>query len=127
MMKVSKEDALLEINEATNNMAKTGESEDFINRMRDSINELDEVYKQEFDGSGNIEITKQIIGRKGYYLRLTTDKTGVFFIWHNHIKKTYTIWSPNEEALDKAVGVIKHRIYIITQRAAAAHHATTYI
>ena len=116
MMKVSKEAALLEINSVTDNMAKTGESEEFIKKLVDSINELEEVYKQELQGSGDTDITKQVIGRKGYYLRLTTEKTGVFFIWHNHANKTYTFWSPTEEALGRAIGVIKHRIYITTQR-----------
>ena len=116
MMTVSKADALLEINTVTDNMAKTGESEEFINKLVVSINELDEVFKQELRGSDNVDITKQVIGRKGHYLRLTTDKTGVFFIWHNHTNKKYTIWSPTEEALGRAIGVLKHRIYITTQR-----------
>jgi len=116
MMKVSKEDALMEINTVTDNMVKTGESVEFINKLVESINELDEVYKQEIQGSDDVDITKQVIGRKGHYLRLTTEKTGVFFIWHNHTKKTYTFWSPTEEALGRAIGVIKHRIHITGQR-----------
>ena len=115
-MKVSKEQALLEINTVTDNMIKTGESEEFIKKLFSSINDLEEVYKHEFKGSDNIDITKQVIGRKGHYLRLTTEKTGVFFIWHNHSQKSYTIWSPTEESLEKATGVLKHRIYITTQR-----------
>ena len=116
MMKVSKNTALLEINAVTDNMIKTGESEEFINKLLDSINKLEDVYRQDIQGSENVDIAKQVIGRKGHYLRLTTEKTGVFLIWHNHTNKTYTIWSPTKEALECAIGVIKHRIYITTQR-----------
>ena len=115
-MKISKEQALLAINAVTSNMEKSGESEEFISNLTASINKLDEVHTQEIQSSLDIDITKQVIGRKGHYLRLTTEKTGVFFIWHNHAKKTYTFWSPTEEALGRAIGVIKHRIYITTQR-----------
>jgi len=116
MMKITKDAALVEINNVTDNMTKTGESEEFIKNLYDYINKSEEVYKQELPGSEIIDITKQVIGRKGHYLRITTEKTGVFLIWHNHKNKTYTIWSPTEEALQSAIGVINHRIYITTQR-----------
>jgi hypothetical protein len=116
MMNLSSESALTEINNITKNITSSGEDEEFLNKLVESIKESPEVFRQNIKGSDNIDVTKQVIGRKGYYLRLTTEKTGVFFIWHNHEDKTYTIWSPNKEALERAIGVINHRIKITTYR-----------
>ena len=115
-MKASKMSYLDELNEIMTVMVEKGDNLDFVNSLKKRLETSTNIFKTEIKSSEDIDITKQVIGRKGYYLYLTTEKTGVYLIWHNHSKKTYSIWSPSEEAMNKAVGVINHRIYITRNR-----------
>lgn len=54
-------------------------------------------------------LAKQIIGKDGYYLKLTTTKTGVDFIWHNRVKQEFQFWGLNLCCI-RAMKEISYRI-----------------
>ena len=54
-------------------------------------------------------LTKQIIGRDGYYFKLTTNNTGVDFIWHDRKENHFLFWGP-KACVVQAMKIIQSRI-----------------
>jgi len=54
-------------------------------------------------------LIKQVIGIEGYYLKLTTAKTGVDFIWHDHESNEFHFWGEHSCCI-KAMNEIRYRI-----------------
>jgi hypothetical protein len=54
-------------------------------------------------------LTKQIIGRDGYYFKLTTNNTGVDFIWHDRKENHFLFWGP-KACVVRAMKIIQSRI-----------------
>ena len=55
------------------------------------------------------DLIKQVIGIEGYYLKLTTTKTGVDFIWHNRESNEFHFWGEHSCCI-KAMNEIRYRI-----------------
>ena len=74
-----------------------------------------DVYSREFSSFGSIlappsiPIIKQIIGIDGYYLKLTTQKHGVDFIWHDRTKNEFQFWGEYQRCI-RAMNEIRYRI-----------------
>ena len=58
------------------------------------------------------DIIRQVIGREGCYFKQITQKTGVYYIWHQREKGFIEIWGP-EENLQKAIKQIHNRLYFV--------------
>jgi len=117
-MEISNAQCLNEIREYTNDFEKIGQNDDgkFIDSLKVKLVELDGVvYKGTIDASDNVVITKKVIGRGGYYFRLTTEKTDVYFIWHDRSLNKFIFWG-EEYNVKQAMGVLNYRIKIVTQR-----------
>ena len=55
------------------------------------------------------DLTKQIIGISGYYLKLTTQNCGVDFIWHNRERNEFQFWGGYNCCVN-AMNAIRYRI-----------------
>lgn len=56
-----------------------------------------------------VESVKRIIGINGYYLKLTTQNTGVNFIWHDRERNQFQFWGDYNNCI-KAMHEILYRI-----------------
>ena len=57
------------------------------------------------------EIVKQVIGAKGYFFKMTTVVSGVYFIWHDTETNTFLFWGPSTFKVVKAMNSIRWRIF----------------
>ena len=80
--------------------------------------DLDEfLYKQKPVVFGYIpapphaEITRQVIGLKGYFFKMTTSCCGVYFIWHDTVNNVFLFWGPSKFKVVKAMNSIRWRIF----------------
>ena len=58
----------------------------------------------------NEEITRKVIGVKGYFFKMTTTCCGVYFIWHDRDSNTFLFWGPSVFKTVKAMNSIRWRI-----------------
>ena len=64
----------------------------------------------EIDSPQNIAVLKQVIGKEGCYFKMTTENTGIAYIWHNTDSQKIEFWGLEPESRRKAVGIINDRI-----------------
>ena len=57
----------------------------------------------------SVDMVKQIIGIDGYYLKLTTQKSGVNFIWHDRDRNEFQFWGDYQNCI-RAMNEIRYRI-----------------
>jgi len=57
----------------------------------------------------SVDMVKQIIGIDGYYLKLTTQKSGVNFIWHDRDRNEFQFWGEYQSCI-RAMNAIRYRI-----------------
>ena len=57
----------------------------------------------------NADICKQVIGKDGYYFKLTTNNTDVDFIWHDREKNNFLFWGERTNVI-QAMKIIRSRI-----------------
>jgi len=57
------------------------------------------------------EITKRVIGKNGYYFKITTTLSEVGFIWHNRDTNKFLFWGPSPYNVVKAMNAIRWRIH----------------
>jgi len=55
-------------------------------------------------------ITKQVIGLKGYFFKMTTACSGIYFIWHDRAANVFLFWGPSIFKVSKAMNSIRWRI-----------------
>jgi hypothetical protein len=55
-------------------------------------------------------VVQKVIGQKGYYLKKTTENSGVHFIWYEPSLNNFLFWAPNRFTIVKAMKAIRHRI-----------------
>ena len=58
----------------------------------------------------NEEITRKVIGSKGYFFKMTTTCCGVYFIWHDRDSNSFLFWGPSTFKTVKAMNSIRWRI-----------------
>lgn len=59
------------------------------------------------------EITRRVIGKNGYYFKMTTTLSEVGFIWHNRVTNKFLFWGPSSYKVVKAMNAIRWRIHKI--------------
>lgn len=57
------------------------------------------------------QIVKQVIGTKGYFFKMTTVTSGVYFIWHDTAANTFLFWGASTFKVVKAMNSIRWRIF----------------
>jgi hypothetical protein len=55
-------------------------------------------------------ITKQVIGYKGHFFKMTTTLCGVYFIWHDAEANMFCFWGASKFSVVKAMNSIRWRI-----------------
>lgn len=88
---------------------------DFVEQLLESVNNNPVAWKLTVDAHNDPAITKQVIGTQGHYLRLTTDNTKCYFIWHNRMTNMFNFWGGHDE-VKLAAGIISSRIRKIVFR-----------
>lgn len=56
------------------------------------------------------EVIQRVIGKNGYYFKLTTQKCGVDFIWHDREHDMFLVWGSSNYKVVKALNCINYRI-----------------
>ena len=64
----------------------------------------------------SLNITKQVIGKNGHWLKVTTTNCGVDFIWHDKEKNMFMFWGENNACVSRAMNIIRSRIVNIYWR-----------
>jgi hypothetical protein len=57
------------------------------------------------------DITRRVIGKDGYYFKMTTTLSEVGFIWHNRLTNKFLFWGPSTFNVVKAMNAIRLRIH----------------
>jgi len=57
------------------------------------------------------EITRRVIGKDGYYFKMTTTLSEVNFIWHNRVNNTFLFWGTTNFKVVSAMNAIRWRIH----------------
>ena len=57
------------------------------------------------------DITRRVIGKDGYYFKMTTTLSEVGFIWHNRDTNKFLFWGPSPYKVVKAMNAIRWRIH----------------
>ena len=116
-MEITNEECLDQIRTVTGNFdERVNMDATFIDNLKLKLSEEGNAFRAETTAPTDDDITKQVIGRAGYYFHLTTEKTGAFFIWHDRVSKKFIFWGPDEYHTNHALGQIKYRIKIVTHR-----------
>jgi len=63
----------------------------------------------------DVDMVKQIIGKDGYYFKLTTTNTGVDFIWHDRVENHFLFWG-EKQCVIQAMKIIQSRINLVGTR-----------
>jgi len=115
-MKITNSECLEQIREYTGNFGPTVNMDKaFIDALKVKLSEDGSVFRTELNAPEDSVITRKVIGRGGYYFHLTTQNSGVFFIWHDRLTSKFIIWGPEYNA-KQARGILSYRIKIVTQR-----------
>ena len=61
-------------------------------------------------------ISKQVIGEKGYFFKMTTTVCGVYFIWHDIVNNMFLFWGSSKFKVVKAMNSIRWRIAKIIEQ-----------
>ena len=56
-------------------------------------------------------ITRRVIGKNGYYFKMTTTLTEVNFIWHNRVRNVFLFWGSSSFKVINAMNRIRWRIH----------------
>lgn len=70
-------------------------------------------------------ILKQVIGTDGYFLKFTTTKHEVDFIWYDEYSREFLFWGSNKRAVVKAMGAISWRVNKVNAQAQSATATAT--
>lgn len=99
-----------EIKERTNNFTinNTEYKQWLINQLKDRNSE----YMYGFlNDSPSLDVNKQVVGKDGCYLMMTTQNYNCLFIWHNRTTHQFEFWSDNRTSLVHAMNTIRTRLH----------------
>ena len=114
LQKVNPYAALKHISELTlgSPMIDTGFMLNLYNNLLDRYGVKDTVFGFMPAPDSNY-ITRQVIGKDGYFFKLTTTKCEADFIWHDSNNKMFLFWGSNNFRVVKAMNAIRWRIHKI--------------
>ena len=69
----------------------------------------------------NAAITRQVIGVKGHFFKMTTAYCGIYFIWHDKTTNAFLFWGPSTFKTVKAMNSIYWRIVKYCEMAEEEH------
>ena len=120
------ETALNEINTYTNDFDPVYKiSQEFKDTLTSNINERDTTLRGFLNVPQDPNIIRQVIGKGGCYFHMTTQNTGIDFIWHDRSANKFYFWG-TKFPLIRAMNIIHKRLEIVSQRMAMAAPSSTH-
>ena len=111
--------ALIDIRKFTGNFARL-KDEDFkaqfdenINRHFGAVNKpviIGYIPAPPKNNDKNIDVVKKVIGANGYWLKKTTENSGVHMIWYDMDLNNFLFWAPNRFTISRAMKAIRWRL-----------------
>ena len=111
--------ALIDIRKFTGNFARL-KDQDFKAQFDENINRhFGAVNKPVIIGyipappqtnNKNIDVVKKVIGANGYWLKKTTENSGVHMIWYDMELNNFLFWAPNRFTISRAMKAIRWRL-----------------
>ena len=83
----------------------------YISVLKYKIENSYKIYYGELNAPNNNDITKQVIGKGGCYLYLTTIVNRILFIWHDRNRNVFRFWSSTKYGIMDAIRAINDRVY----------------
>jgi hypothetical protein len=81
------------------------------------IKSIEEKYKNGFQltygyipAPPHSEVTRRVIGKDGYFFKMTTTVSGIDFIWHDRVTNMFLFWGSSVFNVVKAMNSIRWRI-----------------
>ena len=93
-------------------------SQEFKDTLTSNINERDTTLRGFLNVPQDPNIIRQVIGKGGCYFHMTTQNTGIDFIWHDRSANKFYFWG-TKFPLIRAMNIIHKRLEIVSQRMAA--------
>jgi hypothetical protein len=85
-----------------------------IEHLNSSLQNTESISTTTIPAPKDLDVLRQVIGRRGCHFNRLTSLCGVDFIWHNKKNNTIEIWGPNEKVVSKAcIKVNKHIKYFM--------------
>lgn len=99
-----------EIKQRTNNFTiqNTQYKQWLMNQLKDRNTEY--VYGF-LNDSPSLDVNKQVVGKDGCYLMMTTENTNCLFIWHNRTTHQFEFWALKRNELVNAMNTIRTRLH----------------
>lgn len=120
------ETALNEINTYTNDFDPVYKiSQEFKDTLTSNINERDTTLRGFLNVPQDPNIIRQVIGKGGCYFHMTTQNTGIDFIWHDRSANKFYFWG-TKFPLIRAMNIIHKRLEIVSQRMAMTAPSSTH-
>lgn len=111
--------ALIDIRHFTNNFASL-KDQDFKASFDASINRhfgyrnrpviIGYIPAPPRTNKNNIDVVKKVIGSSGFWLKKTTELSGVHFIWYDTDLNNFLFWAPNRKTISDAMKAIRNRL-----------------
>ena len=118
------ETALNEINTYTNDFDPIYKiSPEFKDTLTENINGRETTQRGFLNVPQDPNIIRQVIGRGGCYFHMTTQNTGIDFIWHDRSANKFFFWG-TKYPLIRAMNIIHKRLEMVSQRMATAAPST---
>ena len=120
------ETALNEINTYTNDFDPIYKiSQEFKDTLTSNINERDTTLRGFLNVPQDPNIIRQVIGKGGCYFHMTTQNTGIDFIWHDRSANKFYFWG-TKFPLIRAMNIIHKRLEIVSERMAMTAPSSTH-
>ena len=58
----------------------------------------------------DLEVMRHVIGKKGYYFHMTTERNHLDFLWYNRSDHTIVLFAGEKEDILRAMNILRHRI-----------------
>jgi len=120
LTEISPNQALLDIEKFTNRFENIKDT-DFIGQLYDGVNAHYSPYgfssviigyipAPPKSSANSQDVIKKVIGTQGYWLKLTTQNSGVHFIWYEPVLNNFLFWAPDRRSIVAAMKAIRWRI-----------------
>jgi len=120
LTEISPNQALLDIEKFTNRFENIKDT-DFIGQLYDRVNAhygpygfssviIGYIPAPPKSSANSQDVIKKVIGTQGYWLKLTTQNSGVHFIWYEPVLNNFLFWAPDRRSIVAAMKAIRWRI-----------------
>ena len=87
----------------------TGINTNYIDKMTEQINQRKHSWFGYIESPNDISIIKQIIGKKGHYLKFLTTKYKVDIVWHERVENKFIVWGSKLQMI-KTLHALRNKI-----------------